>query len=71
MGVEGKMQAEKPAAWVQEEKSKQKSPPWKLIDRLRREKWAWREKGKRKNPRRGRRKRKASKKAQMWSQEAS
>ncbi len=71
MGVEGKMQAEKPTAWAQEEKSKQKNPLWKLIDRLRREKWAWREKGKRKNPRRGRRKRKASKKAQMWSQEAS
>ena len=40
---------------------KQENPSWKLIVRLRREKWARREIG-RKNPRRGRGKRKKSRK---------
>lgn len=49
----------------------EKKPPRKLIGRLRGENWARREAGKRKSPRRGRRRRNASKKTHMWIQEAS
>ena len=58
MGAERNWRAEKPTVWAREEKKKQENPSWKLIVRLRREKWARREAGKRKNPRRGCRKRK-------------
>ena len=67
VGVERNWQAEKPTAWVQEEKSKQEKPSRKLVARLWRKKWARREAGKRKNPRRGRRKREASEKTHPGS----
>ena len=62
VGVERKWQAEKPTAWVHEKKNKREGPLWKLVARLWRKKWAWREIGERKNPRRGCRKREASEK---------
>ena len=58
VGAERNWRAEKPTVWAREEKNKQENPSWKLIVRLRREKWARREIGRRKNPRRGRGKRK-------------
>ena len=62
VGAERNWRAEKPTVWAREEKNKQENPSWKLIVRLRREKWARREIGRRKNPRRGRGKRKTSRK---------
>ena len=62
VGAERSRQAEKPTTWGEEERSKPKRPPRKLMVRLRREKWARREIGRRKNPRRGRGKRKTSRK---------
>ncbi len=65
MGAERNWRAEKPTVWAREEKNKQENPSWKLIVRLRREKWARREMAGGKNPRRGRGKEK-KKQENLW-----
>ena len=60
-------QSESDVVTPEEEKSKRENPLRKLIDRLRREKWAWEEESEQKNPRRGCRKRKASEKTHPGS----
>ena len=50
LGVAVEKEAGKPIAWGLGVKSKQKSPPRKLIDMSRSGNWAWEQKSKRGNP---------------------